>query len=146
LPRASNSLYISATIDFQIAISFLIRIIYYFSFCTGICPNIEWWPSFNLHIKSYAPTTVLFLHTQGYVPYGSVIPTWIAMPHSAVLSLHIKSYYPYCSIILAHRVVTYSYTPNSFRGQESKKSANQKQESPVAAMFVNGKGRNELSL
>jgi hypothetical protein len=29
------------------------------------------------------------------------------------------------------------------RGEESKKSANQKQESPVAAMFVNGSGRNE---
>jgi hypothetical protein len=30
--------------------------------------------------------------------------------------------------------------------QESKKSANQKQESPVAAMFVNRSGRNEQSL
>jgi hypothetical protein len=30
-----------------------------------------------------------------------------------------------------------------FRGEESKKSANQKQESPVVAMFVNGSGRNE---
>jgi hypothetical protein len=28
--------------------------------------------------------------------------------------------------------------PNSFRGEESKTSANQKQESPVVAMFVNG--------
>jgi hypothetical protein len=28
-------------------------------------------------------------------------------------------------------------------GEESKKSANQKQESPVAAMFVNGSGWNE---
>jgi hypothetical protein len=27
--------------------------------------------------------------------------------------------------------------PNLFRGEESKKSANQKQESPVVAMFVN---------
>ena len=27
--------------------------------------------------------------------------------------------------------------PNGFRGEESKKSANQKQESPVVAMFVN---------
>ena len=33
--------------------------------------------------------------------------------------------------------------PNGFRGEESKKSANQKHESPVAAMFVNGSGRNE---
>ena len=32
-----------------------------------------------------------------------------------------------------------------FRGEESKKSANQKQESPVVAMFVNGSGRNEHS-
>ena len=36
--------------------------------------------------------------------------------------------------------------PNSFRGEESKKSANQKQESPVVPMFVNGSGRNEQSL
>ena len=33
--------------------------------------------------------------------------------------------------------------PNGFRGEESKKSANQKQESPVVAMFVNRSGRNE---
>jgi hypothetical protein len=33
-----------------------------------------------------------------------------------------------------------------FRGEEFKKSANQKQESPVAAMFVNRSGRNEHSL
>jgi hypothetical protein len=33
--------------------------------------------------------------------------------------------------------------PNDFKGEESKKSANQKQESPVVAMFVNGLGRNE---
>jgi hypothetical protein len=36
--------------------------------------------------------------------------------------------------------------PNSFRGEEFKKSANQKQESPVAAMFVNGLGQIEQSL
>jgi hypothetical protein len=36
--------------------------------------------------------------------------------------------------------------PNGYKGEESKKSANQKQESPVAAMFVNGSGRNEQSL
>jgi hypothetical protein len=35
--------------------------------------------------------------------------------------------------------------PNGFRGEESKKSVNQKQELPVAAMFVNGSGRNEQS-
>jgi hypothetical protein len=34
--------------------------------------------------------------------------------------------------------------PNGFKGEESKKkSANQKQESPVVAMFVNGSGRNK---
>jgi hypothetical protein len=38
------------------------------------------------------------------------------------------------------------YWPNGFRREEFKKSANQKQESPVAAMFVNGSGRNEQSL
>jgi hypothetical protein len=32
--------------------------------------------------------------------------------------------------------------PSVFRGEEFKKSANQKQESPVAAMFVNGLGKN----
>jgi hypothetical protein len=33
-----------------------------------------------------------------------------------------------------------------FQGEEFLKSANQKQESPLAAMFVNGSGRNEQSL
>jgi uncharacterized alpha/beta hydrolase family protein len=32
------------------------------------------------------------------------------------------------------------------RGEDLKKSANQKQELPVAAMFVNGSGQNEQSL
>jgi hypothetical protein len=36
--------------------------------------------------------------------------------------------------------------PLSFRGEEFKKSANQKQESPVEAMFVNGSGQIEQSL
>jgi hypothetical protein len=36
--------------------------------------------------------------------------------------------------------------PTGFREEEFKKSANQKQESSVAAMFVNGSGRNEQSL
>ena len=33
--------------------------------------------------------------------------------------------------------------PSGFRGEEFLKSANQKQELPVAAMFVNGSERNE---
>jgi hypothetical protein len=33
-----------------------------------------------------------------------------------------------------------------FRGKDLKKSANQKQELLVAAMFVNGSGRNEQTL
>jgi hypothetical protein len=36
--------------------------------------------------------------------------------------------------------------PNGFRGEEFKKSANQKQELPVVAMFVNGLGQNVQSL
>jgi hypothetical protein len=32
--------------------------------------------------------------------------------------------------------------PSGFREDDLKKSANQKQDSPVAAMFVNGSGRN----
>jgi hypothetical protein len=36
--------------------------------------------------------------------------------------------------------------PRGFIGEELKKLANQKQESPVADMFVNGSGRNEQSL
>jgi hypothetical protein len=36
--------------------------------------------------------------------------------------------------------------PSSFREEDFKKSANQKQELPVVAMFVNGLGRNEQSL
>jgi hypothetical protein len=39
-----------------------------------------------------------------------------------------------------------SFCPNGFRGEEFKKSANQKQESSVVAMFVNGSGQNEQSL
>jgi hypothetical protein len=35
---------------------------------------------------------------------------------------------------------------NGFRGEEFKKSANQKPESPVVVMFVNGSGWNEQSL
>jgi hypothetical protein len=49
-----------------------------------------------------SPTAVLNLHTQGYVPYGSVIPTYIAMSPTAVLNIHIKSYSAYFNIILAH--------------------------------------------
>jgi hypothetical protein len=33
-----------------------------------------------------------------------------------------------------------------FRGEDLKKSTNQKQELPVAAIFVNGSGRNEQYL
>jgi hypothetical protein len=36
--------------------------------------------------------------------------------------------------------------PSGFRGEDLKKSANQKQELPVVAMFVNGSGRNEQCL
>jgi hypothetical protein len=32
--------------------------------------------------------------------------------------------------------------PSGFRGEDLKKSANKKQELPVAAMFVNGLGQN----
>jgi hypothetical protein len=35
---------------------------------------------------------------------------------------------------------------SSFRGENLKKSANQKQELPVVAMFVNGSGQNVQSL
>jgi hypothetical protein len=35
--------------------------------------------------------------------------------------------------------------PSGFRGENLKKSANQKQELPVAAMFVNGSGENVQS-
>ena len=35
---------------------------------------------------------------------------------------------------------------SGFRGEDFKKQANQKQESPVVAMFVNGLGQNEQSL
>jgi hypothetical protein len=35
---------------------------------------------------------------------------------------------------------------SGFKGEEFFKSANQKQKSPVAAMFVNGSGWNEHSL
>jgi hypothetical protein len=38
------------------------------------------------------------------------------------------------------------FWPSGFRGEDFKKSANQKQALPVVAMFVNGSGRNEQSL
>jgi hypothetical protein len=36
--------------------------------------------------------------------------------------------------------------PSGFKGEEFKKSANQKEESSVAAMFVNESGQNEQTL
>jgi hypothetical protein len=36
--------------------------------------------------------------------------------------------------------------PSGFKGENLKKSANQKQELPVVAMFINGSGRNEQTL
>jgi hypothetical protein len=36
--------------------------------------------------------------------------------------------------------------PSGYRGDKLKKITNQKQELPVAAMFVNGSGRNEQTL
>ena len=36
--------------------------------------------------------------------------------------------------------------PSGFRGEDFKKSSNQKQELPVAVMFVNGFGQNEQLL
>jgi hypothetical protein len=36
--------------------------------------------------------------------------------------------------------------PSGFRGEDFKKSANQKQELPVVAMFVNGLGRNVIKI
>jgi hypothetical protein len=36
--------------------------------------------------------------------------------------------------------------PSGFRGEDLKKSANQKQELPVVVIFVNGSGQNEQSL
>ena len=36
--------------------------------------------------------------------------------------------------------------PSGFRGEDLKKMANQKQELPMAAMFVNGSGQKEQSL
>jgi hypothetical protein len=36
--------------------------------------------------------------------------------------------------------------PSGFRGEDFKKSANQKQELPMTAMFVNGSGQIEQSL
>jgi hypothetical protein len=36
--------------------------------------------------------------------------------------------------------------PGGFRGEDFKKSANQKQELPVVTMFVNGSGQNEQFL
>ena len=49
------------------------------------------------------------------------------------------------SINASYQVSVHIWT-SGFRGEEFKKSANQKQDSPVADMFVNGTGRNEQFL
>ena len=36
--------------------------------------------------------------------------------------------------------------PSGFRGEDLKKSANQKQELPMVAIFIDGSGQNEQSL
>jgi hypothetical protein len=43
-------------------------------------------------------------------------------------------------------IVKPAFWPSGFGGEDFFKSANQKQELPVAAMSVNGSGRNEQSL
>jgi hypothetical protein len=43
-------------------------------------------------------------------------------------------------------VTFYDEIYDIFRGEDLKKLVNQKQELPVAAMFVNGSGQNEQSL
>jgi hypothetical protein len=43
---------------------------------------------------------------------------------------------------LVGSIYMYGRWPSSFRGEEFLKSVNQKQELPVAVMFVNGSGRN----
>ena len=43
-------------------------------------------------------------------------------------------------------VKCYTTWPNDFRGEDFQKLTNQKQELPMAAMFVNGSGRNKQAL
>jgi hypothetical protein len=55
----------------------------------------------------------------------------------------------YCtfSLSLYQMVTKFQFIwPSSFRGEDFKKSANQKQELPVAAMYVNRLEQNEQSL
>jgi hypothetical protein len=59
-------------------------------------------------------------------------PLWSAH----FFSIHYQSWPP-------HAVLFSDWPINGFRGEEFLKSANQKQESPMATMFVNGSGRNE---
>ena len=78
LPRVSNSLYISVTIDFQIAIS------WYVLYSISLSAQVY------VHIQSCN----LFLHIKSYVPYCSVKPPHTGLcPPTAVLS-HINSYTP----------------------------------------------------
>jgi hypothetical protein len=92
LPMASNSLYISVTIDFQIAISWCV--LYSISLSAQIYVQIQSDdPPLSSTQRVMSPTTVLFLQIQGYVPFCSVIPTWIAMSHTAVLNLHIELFH-----------------------------------------------------
>ena len=132
LPRASNSLYISVTIDFQIAIS--CYVLYSISLSAQVYvqiqsadplypPHKELCPYYMNsyvpycsvkppHKELFPPTVVLslhiqscnlFLHINSYVPYCSVKP-----PHTGLCPLrqcypHINSYVPYCSVKPPHK-------------------------------------------
>ena len=80
LPRASNSLYISVTIDFQIAISWYV--LYTISLSAQVYDHIQ--------------SCIFLLHIKSYVPYCSV-----KSPHKELFPL--LQYYP-CT----YRVVAYS--------------------------------------
>ena len=72
LPRAGTSLYISVTIDFQISFSWYV--LYSISLSAQVYVQIQSDDPLYPPHKSKSPTTVVFLHTHGYVPSCSVIP------------------------------------------------------------------------
>jgi hypothetical protein len=52
----------------------------------------------------------------------------------------------FLNVFSLRAILFFSSRQSGFRGEDFFKSANQKQELPVVAMFVNGSGRNEQSL
>ena len=96
LPRAGNSVY---KCNNRFPNSHFLILLYSISLSAQVYVQIQSDDPLYPPQRVMSATTVLFLHTQGYVPSCSVILTQIVMSPTAVLSLHTQGYVPYCSVI-----------------------------------------------